>query len=104
MTDPEPLKISTPQEMVVGTQFFTCHGTKTNIVILAADDKASLLLITSSVSSVLDCSVEPENIHSRVFLYHQGERSGLGKLKKDGHQCKSELPSMFIFMSQSQLM
>lgn len=57
MTDPEPLKISTPQEMVVGTQFFTCHGTKTNIVILAADDKASLLLITSSVSSVLDCSV-----------------------------------------------
>ena len=53
MTDPEPLKISTPQEMVVGTQFFTCHGTKTNIVILAADDKASLLLITSSVSSVL---------------------------------------------------
>ena len=100
MTDPEPLKISTPQEMVVGTQFFTCH----DIVILAADDKASLLLITSSVSSVLDCSVEPENIHSRVFLYHQGERSGLGKLKKDGHQCKSELPPMFIFISQSQLM
>lgn len=104
MTDPEPLKISTPQEIVVGTHFFAWHGTKTNIMILVTDDKASLLLIASSVSSAFDSSVEPENIYSRVFLYHQGERSGLGKLKKDGHQCKSELPPMFIFMSQFQLM
>ena len=59
------------------------HGTKTNLVFLHADGEASRLLLPSSTSLLSSGTVQPENI---LFLYPEGDRSGLRKPKKDKHQ------------------
>ena len=53
---------------------------------LPADGEASWLLLPSLVSVVSGGIVQPEK---DVFLYPQGDKSGLRKPKKDKHQHKS---------------
>ena len=55
------------------------HGTKTTLVFSLADGKASWSLLPSSVSLLSGDSATRKHL----FLYPQGERSGLRKPKKD---------------------
>ena len=56
------------------------HGTKTNPVFLPAHGEASGLVFPSLVSLLSGDTVQ------HLFLYPQGDRSGLGKPKKNKHQ------------------
>ena len=58
------------------------HGTKTTPVFLPADGEASWSLLPSSVSLLSGGTVQPENTY--LFLYPQGDMSGLRKPKKKG--------------------
>ena len=58
------------------------HGTKTTPVFLPADGELSWLLLPSSTSLLSGGTVQPEN---NLFLYPQGDSSGLRKPKKDKH-------------------
>ena len=70
-------------EIAVGTQFHARHGTKTTPVFLLVDRKASWSLLQSSVSLL---SGSTSATKKNLFLYPEGERSGLRKPKKDKHQ------------------
>ena len=43
------------------------HDTKTILLFLPADGEASLLLLSSLVSFLSGCKVEPENTYSCIF-------------------------------------
>ena len=58
------------------------HSTKTTPVLLPTDGEASWSLLPSLVSLLSDGTVQPENL----FLYPQGDWSGLRKPKMDKHQ------------------
>ena len=74
------------------------HGTNTTLVFLPADGEVSWSLLASLVSLLSGGTLQTEKTY-----YPQGDGSGLIKLKKDKHKHQSQLPSMFISLSQSQL-
>ena len=66
-----------------------------DIALFLRDGDVSWLLFPSSVLLLSNSTVEPENI----FLYPQGDRSGLRKSEKDKYQHQSQLPLSFISLS-----
>ena len=60
-------EMSSPLEIVVGTHFYVQHGTKTILVLLPADGKASWSLLPSSVSLLSDSIVQAENTYSCIL-------------------------------------
>ena len=44
-----------------------CHGTKTALVLLAANGEATWLLLPSSVSLISGGTVQPVNTHSSIL-------------------------------------
>ena len=61
------LKIFTAPEKFVGTHFHAWDATKTTLVFLPANGEASWSLLPSSVSLLLDHTVQPENTNSGIL-------------------------------------
>ena len=59
--------MSTPPEIAVETQSHALHGTKTTLVFLSADRKASSSLLPCSVFLLPVGTAEPENTYSCIF-------------------------------------
>ena len=76
-----PRKYS-PPEIAVGTHFHVWHGAKTILVVLPTDEETSCLVLPSLDSLLSGDTATREDL----FLYPQGDRSGLTKPKKDKHQ------------------
>ena len=77
------MKISTPQEIAVKTHFHAQHGNKTTPSFLPADGEANWVLLPGLVS-LLSGGTGATTKH--LFLYPQGDRSGLRNPKKDKPQ------------------
>ena len=65
--------------MAVGPHFRMWHGTKTTLAFLPADGEASWSLLPSLVSLLSGSTLQPK---THLFLYPEGDRSGLRNPKK----------------------
>ena len=74
--------MSIPLEIDAGTHFHVRHGTQSILVFLPADGEASWSLFPISLLTIRHHSATRKDL----FLYPQGDRSGLRKPKKDKHQ------------------
>ena len=76
------------------------HGTKTTPIFLPANEEASWVLLSSSVSLLSSGTVQPENTYPCILkVTGQVWESQ----KKDKHQHYSQEPPAFMPFSQSQL-
>ena len=92
------LEMSTPLEIpALQGHFHVQHGPKDTPVFLPGDGEASSLLLWSLVSLISGCTVQPESTYS-CFLKVTGQ-----VLDKHQHYSWLQLQSVFISLSQSQL-
>lgn len=87
------LSISTPMEITVQTHLYAWYRSKTTLVYLTPDGDTSWPLFRSSVS----CSVRWPLVHPRC------DKTGPRKSEMIGSQHYSQLQSIFISLSLSQL-
>ena len=66
---PETSWISISLEIAVEVHFHVGHGTKTISVFLPVDGKTSWLLLSSLLSLISGCTVQPENTHFSHSLW-----------------------------------
>ena len=64
---PRNFKLSTPPKIAVGTHFHVQHSTKTTLVFLPPDGKASYSLLPNSASFLSGATVPPENTYSCIL-------------------------------------
>ena len=80
---PETSEIFTPLKTAVGPHFHMPHGTKTTPVFLFAYGEASWSLLPNLVS----CTIWWYSVTTKdIYLYSQGDMSGLRKPKKDKYE------------------
>ena len=63
----ETSEVSTPPEMLKGTQFPGQHGSKSTPVFLPTDGQNSWFLLQNLVSLLSDTSVQPENTYFGIL-------------------------------------